>query len=155
MQRAFPNSCWSNDTSLYSQFFPPQPHTLCAVGRRSDRAASMSDEKEKQMGPEFMDVDGCCFFIDYCRPRRRWHRVSAHQGRLSISFGGGSSRVAQRVKRASEKELECGPLESIAAKPLTPVINVGNTSISLWMKIRESMLTSAQYQNAALAFTNK
>lgn len=68
---------------------------------------------------------------------------------------GGGSRVARRVKRASEKELECGPLESIAAKPLTPVINVGNTSISLWMKIRESMLTSAQYQNAALAFTNK
>lgn len=68
---------------------------------------------------------------------------------------GGRSRVARRVKRASEKELECGPLESIAAKPLTPVINVGNTSISLWMKIRESMLTSAQYQNAALAFTNK
>lgn len=68
---------------------------------------------------------------------------------------GGGSRVARRVKRASKKELECGPLESIAAKPLTPVINVGNTSISLWMKIRESMLTSAQYQNAALAFTNK
>lgn len=68
---------------------------------------------------------------------------------------GGGSRVARRVKRASEKELECGPLESIAAKPLTPVINVGNTSISLWMKIQESMLTSAQYQNAALAFTNK
>lgn len=68
---------------------------------------------------------------------------------------GGGSRVARRVKRASEKELECGPLESIAAKPLTPVINVGNTSISLWMKIRESMLTSAQYQNVALAFTNK
>lgn len=154
MQRAFPNSCWSNDTSLYSHFFSPLNLTL-AVGRRSDRAASISDEKEKQMGPEFMDVDGCCFFIDYCRPRRRWHRVSAHQGRLSISFGGGGSRVARRVKRASEKELECGPLESIAAKPLTPVINVGNTSISLWMKIRESMLTSAQYQNAALAFTNK
>lgn len=68
---------------------------------------------------------------------------------------GGGSRVARRVKRAREKELECGLLESIAAKPLTPVINVGNTSISLWMKIRESMLTSAQYQNAALAFTNK